>query len=96
MIKDIIGYCAGFVACIFLLPQLHKMIYTKQVDDISQASIIFGFSGSTLWIVYGIMDHDLPIVICDTFIDVIYIIMYYYYRKYKTIPTDNKIEDIVL
>jgi MtN3 and saliva related transmembrane protein len=83
MIKDILGYFAGFTSTIFMIPQLYKIIVTKQVEDISITTIYIGFFSSSVWIAYGIVDFDIPIITCDVCMDIIYIIMYYYYRKYK-------------
>jgi MtN3 and saliva related transmembrane protein len=62
-----IGITAGVFTSVSLLPQLIKIIKEKKVQDISIAMLCFLFCGLGLWIYYGIVKKDLPLVITNAF-----------------------------
>jgi MtN3 and saliva related transmembrane protein len=59
---DILGLSAGICVTIAVLPQIWKAWKTKKVKDISP--IMFGILvfGVALWVVYGVVENDLPII----------------------------------
>ncbi len=83
MIADILGYFAGFLCAITMIPQLYKIINTKKSDDISLEFLYIGSISSVTWIFYGIVKIDYPIMICDTIILILQIISIYYTKKYR-------------
>jgi MtN3 and saliva related transmembrane protein len=50
---EIIGYTAGFLTTVCLVPQLWKILITKSVKDVSVWTYFVLLSGQILWIVYG-------------------------------------------
>lgn len=60
-----IGIVAGVFTALSLLPQLLKLIKTKKAEDISVLYLITLFCGICLWIWYGILRKDLPIVVTN-------------------------------
>lgn len=62
---DIIGYVAGFLTTICLIPQLIKIIITKSTNDISLSTFIVLLLGQILWTSYGILVFDLRIIIAN-------------------------------
>jgi MtN3 and saliva related transmembrane protein len=66
-ITQIVGIIAGILTAISMLPQLIKMIKEKKAEDISILMLIVLLSGLSLWIVYGIMREDLPIIATNAF-----------------------------
>ena len=50
-----------------MLPQVIKAFKEKKVEDVSLLMLIVLFSGVGLWIVYGIMRKDLPIIATNAF-----------------------------
>ena len=62
---DIIGYIAGFLTTICLIPQLIKIIITKSTNDISLSTFIVLLLGQILWITYALLILDLRILIAN-------------------------------
>lgn len=60
---DIVGYIAGFLVAIALTPQVIKAWKTKSTKDISIIWTLILMLGLFLWIVYGIANNLLPIMI---------------------------------
>lgn len=65
LIIDIIGYVAGFLTTICLIPQLYKIIITKSTKDISLSTFIVLILGQILWCIYSILIFDLRILIAN-------------------------------
>lgn len=64
---DIVGFVAGILTSINLIPQLIHSIKTKQVEDISLANYVIYDVGLLMWTVYGFMIASWPIIIMDGF-----------------------------
>ena len=58
---------AGVFTAASLLPQLIKLIREKKAEDISLFFLIILFCGLGLWIWYGSLRNDLPIIVTNTF-----------------------------
>ena len=59
---ELVGYAAGVIVAVSLLPQIIKSWQTKSTKDISfiwNSTYIIGLS---LWVSYGIFTKDIPIV----------------------------------
>ncbi len=66
MLIEIIGYCAGALTTISFLPQVIKAWKTHSTKDISLSMFLMFTIGVSLWLVYGIMIYDIPIIIANT------------------------------
>jgi MtN3 and saliva related transmembrane protein len=62
-----VGIFAGIFTSTSLLPQLIKLIRDKKAEDISLFFLVALFIGISLWIVYGIMRQDVPIIATNCF-----------------------------
>jgi len=62
-----IGLVAGICTSISLLPQLIKLVKEKRAENISIPYLVLLFIGLCLWIVYGIMKRDMPIIFTNGF-----------------------------
>ena len=60
---EIIGYLAGFLIAIALLPQLIKTFRTKSTKDISIIWTLMLMTGLLLWVVYAAVNKILPLLI---------------------------------
>jgi MtN3 and saliva related transmembrane protein len=60
----------GFVAAIFtttgFLPQAFKIFKTKSTKDISLTMYLVLAIGTLLWLIYGIMIKELPVIIANS------------------------------
>jgi len=62
---DILGYVAGILVVISLLPQVIKSWKTKSTKDISLARYIIYVSGLILWITYAVIINNGPVAIMN-------------------------------
>jgi len=65
-IVQIIGIIAAILTTSSFLPQAIKVIKTKETKGISLRMYILFFLGVILWLIYGILTKDLPIIIANT------------------------------
>ena len=59
---DIIGFIAGTLTTLSLLPQMIKSWKTKSTADVSFGWLIMLVSGAVLWEVYGFFIWSLPLI----------------------------------
>ena len=59
----IIGYIAGTLTTFASLPQLIKSLKEKDMSNISLAFVITFTTGLTLWLIYGVLKNDYPIIV---------------------------------
>ena len=78
-----IGITAGILTGISLLPQLIKIIRTKKAEDISWMTLIVLLAGQGLWIWYGAIKNDYPIIGTNAFSVVVNILIMQFSMKYK-------------
>ena len=65
MIADLVGFIAGILTSINIIPQIIHSIKTKKVEDVSLWMFIIYDIGLLLWVTYGIMIFSYPIMIMD-------------------------------
>lgn len=59
---NILGLVAGICTTVSVLPQIRKAWKTKKVEDVSPGMFGILMLGVLLWVIYGIMKNDLPII----------------------------------
>ena len=59
----LIGLAAGFLTTISFVPQIRKIWKTKSADDVSRKMFLAVAAGVALWLVYGILLEQWPIII---------------------------------
>jgi len=60
-----LGLIAGTLTSIAAIPQLVKTLRTRHARDISIWQPLLLAFGLSLWLVYGILIHDLPLVLSN-------------------------------
>lgn len=60
-----LGLVAGTLTSIAAIPQLVKTLRTKHARDISVWQPLLLAFGIALWLVYGVLIHDLPLVLAN-------------------------------
>ena len=77
-----IGYIAAILTTLSYLPQVMRVILTRQTRDISRNMYILQGVGVFLWLSYGISLSNLPIILANamTFVFVCTIL---YYKIFK-------------
>jgi MtN3 and saliva related transmembrane protein len=61
-----IGYLAGILTTLAYLPQLTKVWATKSTEDISLRMMLVLSAGLSLWIAFGILRGEIPIVAANS------------------------------
>ncbi|ROI14388.1 SemiSWEET transporter [Epilithonimonas hominis] len=67
MDKEVLGLIAGGITSIAMIPQLIKVITEKNAEDISVAMLLVLITGLSLWVWYGILQNELPIILSNSF-----------------------------
>ncbi len=62
----IIGICAASLTTISFLPQVIKAWKTKQTSDLSLLMVVLLLLGVFLWLVYGLMLKQSPIILANS------------------------------
>lgn len=80
---EYIGFGAGVCTSISLLPQLIKLLKNKKSDDISLFYLGILFVGLLLWVWYGVLRNDLPIIATNGFSLIINGMVIFFGYRYK-------------
>jgi MtN3 and saliva related transmembrane protein len=78
-----IGIAAGVLTAGSMLPQLLKVIKEKKVEDLSVLMIITLLAGLMLWVVYGFMRKDAPIIYTNLFSVAVNMALIFFRFKYS-------------
>jgi MtN3 and saliva related transmembrane protein len=62
---DFLGIAAGFLSLLSTIPQIVKSATSRSTKDISLLTLLLGSSGSTLWLLYGFIQLDKALIICN-------------------------------
>jgi MtN3 and saliva related transmembrane protein len=57
-----LGYVAGMVTVASFLPQVVRAWRTRQTRDLSLASLTLLITAGSMWILYGALSRDWPVV----------------------------------
>ena len=63
MAADLIGYLAGLLTTLAFFPQVVKIWRTRSARDVSLAAFAVFTIGIALWLAYGIVKGEMPIII---------------------------------
>jgi MtN3 and saliva related transmembrane protein len=77
----------GFIAAVFttsgFLPQAYKIFKTKSTKDISLAMYLVMAIGTLLWLIYGLMIGQLPVIVANSLSLSLIITILFLKFKYK-------------
>lgn len=82
-LTEITGLLAGLFTTIAVIPQIVKAIKTREVDNISPFFFIILLMGVGLWVVYGVLKTDWPIIITNGISFLLNVLMLTIYYKEK-------------
>ncbi len=60
-----LGYLAGFITVAAFLPQALRILRTRQTRDLSFGTFALLVTAGCLWIFYGILNRDWPVIIAN-------------------------------
>jgi MtN3 and saliva related transmembrane protein len=61
-LTESLGFAAALMTTISNIPQVIKIIRTKETKDVSARTYFFLLTGLILWVVYGILRKDWPLI----------------------------------
>jgi MtN3 and saliva related transmembrane protein len=61
-----LGYVAGVITVASFLPQVVRAWRTRQTRDLSLSSLALLITAGSLWILYGALSNDWPVVATNT------------------------------
>lgn len=79
---SVIGMLAAVGTTISFLPQAIKIIKTKDTKSISLSMYILFISGVFLWLIYGILKPDFPVMVANGITLILAGIILYFKLKY--------------
>lgn len=65
MESSYIGYAAGALTVLSYLPQAVRAWKTRKVDDLSWAMVAMLVVAGGLWIAYGVMSSQMPVILTN-------------------------------
>ena len=65
-VTTIIGLAAGLLTTLSLVPQVTKIWKTRSAKDVSRKMFIAFCLGVALWLVYGVVKGDLPMMVWNS------------------------------
>ena len=84
MNENVLGIVAGVLTSASMIPQLIKILKEKNVKDLSLVMLLILITGVSLWVWYGVMKDELPIILSNGFsvlVNLSLLICYFIYRK---------------
>lgn len=79
----ILGLIAGICTTVAVVPQIRRAWKRKQVNDISPGMFAILMLGLALWVVYGVIQKDIPITATNAVAFGLNSFMFYLMIKYK-------------
>ena len=64
---EVLGLVAGGITSVAMMPQLIKVIKEKNAEDISVVMLLVLITGLSLWVWYGILQNEVPIILSNSF-----------------------------
>ncbi|RVT97286.1 hypothetical protein EOD41_19165 [Mucilaginibacter limnophilus] len=81
--KEFVGIAAGICTAVSLVPQFLKTIKEKRVEGVSSFVFVVLFFGNSLWVWYGVMLNEWPIIVTNAFSVIMDITMFILKMKYR-------------
>ncbi len=78
-----VGIGAGVLTAFSMLPQLIKVIKEKKAEEISITMVIVLIAGLSLWVAYGVLKEDWPLIITNSFSVLVNILLLIFRLKYS-------------
>ena len=66
-VSEIVGVAGGVLTSASMLPQVIKMVREKKASQVSVLMIVVLIAGISMWIWYGVIKDDKPIIFTNAF-----------------------------
>ena len=83
LIINIVGIVAGIFTATAMLPQVIKTLKEKEAEDVSLLMLLVLITGITLWVIYGVLRNDIPIIATNGFSLAVNLFILYLRWKYR-------------
>jgi MtN3 and saliva related transmembrane protein len=80
---EVLGLAAGTISSITFLPQVIKIWQTKSAKDLSMPMLLLLVLGVSMWLAYGIIIKDRPIIFTNSMVLFMTFIMLFFKLKYN-------------
>ena len=80
---DLLGMTAGCISAVTFLPQVIKTWKTKSATDISLLMFTFATFSVILWLIYGIILGNIPIIFTNSMVLLFSLIMLYFKFRFR-------------
>ena len=64
-IVEVIGYSAALVSTFVFVPQVARTWRLRSARDLSMATLVMMIVGLILWVIYGAMTHQAPVIVAN-------------------------------
>jgi MtN3 and saliva related transmembrane protein len=66
-----VGFLAGCVTVVSFVPQVWRVWRTRQTRDLSLGAFCLLATGAALWLTYGVMVADAPVILTNSVVGVL-------------------------
>ena len=84
LISDI-GLVAAALSALTFFPQVVHTWQTRSAADLSGPMLGVGASGMILWLVYGVAEHNIPIMLGNA-VNLFFTVLLIFFKHYFTAP----------
>ena len=82
---------AGSISAITFLPQVIKTWKSRSAGDISLLTFTFATTSVVMWLIYGIILRDIPIIYTNSLVLICSVIMLYFKFRFRKKPSDMEV-----
>lgn len=68
---EVTGLLAAFLTAGSFVPQVAKIVRTRDTSGVSQRTYLISIAASALWVAYGFAISSLSIILCNTTIGIL-------------------------
>ncbi|MCW5911971.1 MAG: SemiSWEET family sugar transporter [Cyclobacteriaceae bacterium] len=79
----ILGLVAGFLTTVAFVPQVVKTWRSKSARDLSLVMFLLFCTGIFLWMIYGFMINELPVILWNIITLVLALIILFFKLRFK-------------
>lgn len=83
MYAELLGYIAAFCTTVAFVPQVVKTYKSKSAASLSLGMFLFFTGGVVLWLIYGIMINEYPIIAANVVTLILAVTLIYFKLRYK-------------
>ena len=83
MYSELLGYLAALCTTVAFVPQVMKTYKSKSAESLSLGMFLFFTGGIVLWLIYGILISEYPIILANLVTLVLAVILIYFKLRYK-------------